>query len=61
MDGTCSMLVRTESREKHTKFWSENLKRRDISEDLGVNGRVILKWILGNRMGRCGHGYIGSG
>jgi hypothetical protein len=23
----------------HTKFWSENL-------DLGVDGRIILKWIL---------------
>jgi hypothetical protein len=24
---------------------SENLKRRDQSEDLGVNGRIILKLI----------------
>jgi len=30
----------------HTKFWSENLKVRDHSKDLGVGGK-ILEWILG--------------
>jgi hypothetical protein len=30
----------------HTKFWSENLKGRNQSEDLDVNGMVILKCIL---------------
>jgi hypothetical protein len=34
----------------HTKFWSENLKGRDHSEDLGVDGKIIL----GNWVGRCG-------
>jgi len=29
----------------HTKFWSEN-KGRDHSEDLDIDGRIILKWIL---------------
>jgi hypothetical protein len=24
-----------------------NLKRRDHSEDLGMNGSIILEWILG--------------
>jgi len=28
------------------KFWSENLKVRGHSEDLCVDGRIILKWIL---------------
>jgi len=27
------------------KFWSENLKGRDDSEDLGVDGK-ITEWIL---------------
>jgi hypothetical protein len=31
----------------YTKFWSENLKRRDHSENLVVEGKTILKWILG--------------
>jgi hypothetical protein len=30
-----------------TKFWWDNLKGRDDSEDLGVDGKIILEWILG--------------
>jgi len=30
----------------HTKFWSENLKERDHVEDIGVDGRIILEWVL---------------
>jgi hypothetical protein len=30
----------------YTKFWSENPKGRDYSEDLGVDRRIILKLIL---------------
>jgi hypothetical protein len=29
----------------NTKFGSENLKGRDHSEDLDVNGRIIVEWI----------------
>jgi hypothetical protein len=29
----------------HTKFWSEILKGRDDSEDLDVDGKIILEWI----------------
>jgi hypothetical protein len=31
----------------HKKFWSENLKGRDHSDDLGVDGRIMLECILG--------------
>jgi hypothetical protein len=31
----------------YTKFWMESLKGRDHSEDLSVDGRIILKWVLG--------------
>jgi hypothetical protein len=30
-----------------TKFWLENLKGRDHLEDKGVDGKIILEWILG--------------
>jgi hypothetical protein len=30
----------------HTKFWSENLKGSDHSEDPGVDGKIILEWII---------------
>jgi hypothetical protein len=30
----------------YTKFWSENLKRKDHSEYLGINRRIIIEWIL---------------
>jgi len=33
--------------EMHTTFWSEDLKRRDHLDDLGVDGKIILEWILG--------------
>jgi hypothetical protein len=29
--------------EVHTKFWLENMKGTDQSEDLGVDGRIILE------------------
>jgi hypothetical protein len=31
----------------HTKFWLENLKGRDHSEDVDVGGTILLEWILG--------------
>jgi hypothetical protein len=32
-----------------TNFWAVNLKGRDHSEELGVDGMIILEWILGEK------------
>jgi hypothetical protein len=31
----------------HTKFWLESLMGRDYLEGLGIDERIILKWISG--------------
>jgi hypothetical protein len=36
----------------YTKFWSENLKGRDHSEDLRVDVKIILERILGKYGGK---------
>ena len=30
----------------HTECWWKNLRKREHLEDSGVDGRIILKWIL---------------
>ena len=30
----------------HRGFWWENLREEEQMEDLGVDGRIILKWFL---------------
>jgi hypothetical protein len=41
-------------------FWLGNPKGRDHLEDLGVGGRIILRWILWiqGSMGRTGFGWL---
>jgi hypothetical protein len=36
----------------HTNFLSENFKGRDHAEDLSVDKRIVLKWILGKYDGK---------
>jgi hypothetical protein len=33
-------------------FWLEDLKGRDHPEDLHVDGKIILEWILGKEGGK---------
>ena len=40
----------------HRWFGWGNLKKRDLSEVLGVNGRIILRWIFRKKNGEGGHG-----
>jgi hypothetical protein len=30
-----------------TKFWLVDVKERDHSKNIGVDGRILLEWILG--------------
>jgi hypothetical protein len=30
----------------HTGFWWETPREKDLLEDLGVNGMIMLKWIF---------------
>jgi len=42
----------------HTVFWSDTLKGRGHSEDLGVDESMILEWILGKQGGKVWSGCI---
>jgi hypothetical protein len=43
------------------KFLSESLKGRAHIKDKGIDERIILEWILGNRVGSCAMDSSGSG
>jgi hypothetical protein len=47
LDCTKFSLDAWKSWEMHTIFWFENLEGRDHLEDLGVDGKIISEWILG--------------
>jgi hypothetical protein len=36
----------THDSEVYARFWNDNLKERDIYEDSGTDGRIILRWIF---------------
>jgi hypothetical protein len=42
-------------------FWLEDLKERDHSEDMFIDRRIVLKWILSSRTGQNGLDSCGSG
>jgi hypothetical protein len=42
----------------HTKFQLENLKGSEHSEDLGIDRKVILGWILRKERGEVWTGFI---
>jgi len=43
--GACSTHGRDEKSLQN--FWLENPKGRDLSEDIGIGGKIILEWMLG--------------
>jgi hypothetical protein len=40
------LIIALVTLEMHTIFWVGNLKGKDYSEYIDVDGRIILKWIL---------------
>jgi hypothetical protein len=47
-----------ETREVHTRFWWGDLRERGHLEDLGLDGRIILKYILKKWDGKTWTGLI---
>jgi hypothetical protein len=40
----------------YLRDWLGNLKGREHSEDIGVDGRIILEWIVGKEGGKAWSG-----
>jgi len=38
--------------EVYTGFWGRNLRERDHLEDPGIDGRIIVRWIIRKLDGR---------
>ena len=45
-------------KEAHTRLWWGNLRERDHIENLGIDGRIMLKWILKESVGRAWSGFF---
>jgi hypothetical protein len=45
--------------EVHAGFWWRELRERDHMEDVGVDGRIILKWIFKKRGEEAWTGWTG--
>ena len=30
----------------HSRFWCRNIREREYLEDVNIDGRIILKWML---------------
>jgi hypothetical protein len=58
MDEKCSMK---RGRKMHKTFWLETVKGKDHSEDKAIDKRIILKWILGEKVRGCGMESCSSG
>jgi len=56
MGRTCGNVQKT--RVVHTGIWWGDLKERRNLEDLVVDGRIILKWIINESIGRAWTGLI---
>lgn len=42
----------------HTQLWLDNLNERDHLEDISVNGKIILEWIIMNQGGKLRTGFM---